>query len=419
MPRLHHQLRHPPQVRPVVLCDCRQNRRWRRLGLPEAEIPHREHQLLHLGVGVGVLRRLVDPPAALHGGHRRRLPERRLQGGLWRERERERRAPVLGIRGGAELGRGVREEADAAAAGGARAAGAGAVAGRVEPQLEGAVRERAGGPARARGGGGARAAPEVRARLPRVGDAARVPAPRGLARVRVGARRPVVAPRARAPPHLELVHHELVVRLRLRLDVPAGRGAGEVLPERGEELRRDLHGGRVGPRHAQRRRVDHEVLVVVVVAVGVLPLAARHACPVAAVAHYHYLTFRCPGFYRSRAGGEFRSRGRTASTRARRWVGLGPGGMAWRGRGRVMGGNGIEGSVGCRAIGGWRGCAGSVGFGAGRGTWRRGAAWRPVLHVARHVAASRSAQGAEQVSLRQLPISGSPQPSLLGGKTAL
>jgi len=179
----------------------------------------------------------------------------------------------------------VREEADAAAAGGARAAGAGAVAGRVEPQLEGAVRERAGETPRARG---ARAAPEVRARLPRVGDAARVPAPRGLARVRVGARRPVVAPRASAPPHLELVHHELVVRLRVRL-VPADAGGGEVLPQRGEELRRDLHGGRVGPRHghAQGRRVEHQVLVAVV---GVL-LTAHHA-----VAHCLRPSLGPPGY---------------------------------------------------------------------------------------------------------------------------
>jgi hypothetical protein len=88
----------------------------------------------------------------------------------------------------------VGEEADSVPAGGARAAWAGAVPGRVEPELEGAVRERAGAPARARG---ARAAPEVRAGLPSVGDAARVPAARGLARVRVGARGPVVAPRAR------------------------------------------------------------------------------------------------------------------------------------------------------------------------------------------------------------------------------
>lgn len=62
-------------------------------------------------------------------------------------------------------------------------------------------------------------------------------------------------------------------------------------------------------------------------------------------------------------------------------VGLGAGAVSYPATG--MGG--IEGSVGCRAIRGWRGVVGRW-FGAAR---LRGAAWRPVLHVARHVAASR------------------------------
>jgi hypothetical protein len=128
----------------------------------------------------------------------------------------------------------------------------------VEPELERAVREQAGGPG---------AAAKVRTGDPRVGHAA----PRSLPRVRVRARGLVVAPRASAAPHLELVHHELVVGVT----VAASGTGGEVLTQRGEELRRDLDRVRVGPGggDAQRRRVEHQVLQVV----GVVLLTAHHA----------------------------------------------------------------------------------------------------------------------------------------------
>jgi hypothetical protein len=103
----------------------------------------------------------------------------------------------------------VGEEADAAAAGGAVLAGLRPVARRVEPALEHPVRELAGVAALAP------ALAEVRARRAGVAVPPGVPPPRLLPRVREGALRPVMAPPARAPPHLELVHPELIARVRV------------------------------------------------------------------------------------------------------------------------------------------------------------------------------------------------------------
>nr|ACL54192.1 unknown [Zea mays] len=171
-----------------------------------------------------------------------------------------------------QLVRGVREEADAAAAGRAVLAGLGAVARRVEPALEDAVREVAGVAAPAP------ALAEVRAGGARVVVPARVAPPRLLPRVREGALGPVVAARAGAPPDLELVHAELVAAVAVharghgrRLLVVRLGGAGvvarQVLPQRRQQVRRHLvaadagvdaaHGDVVGPRRHAHAFAHH------------------------------------------------------------------------------------------------------------------------------------------------------------------
>jgi hypothetical protein len=74
----------------VLLRDERQHGRYgrhrRRRGLPEAEPPHCEDELLHLGIHRVKVLNGVNPPSSLHRRHVRRLPERGQQGGHGRER---------------------------------------------------------------------------------------------------------------------------------------------------------------------------------------------------------------------------------------------------------------------------------------------------------------------------------------------
>jgi hypothetical protein len=274
-----------------------------RAGRAEAELAERGQDVVDGGPGAG------PGPAAEGGGGPVRRQRRRLgRGRLGRRQERagrrrghdalgevglerlatQRGAVVgLGQRAGApgagarllrrgrehpQLVRGVREEADAAAAGRAVLAGLGAVARRVEPALEDAVREVAGVAAPAP------ALAEVRAGGARVVVPARVAPPRLLPRVREGALGPVVAARAGAPPDLELVHAELVAAVAVharghgrRLLVVRLGGAGvvarQVLPQRRQQVRRHLvaadagvdaaHGDVVGPRRHAHAFAHH------------------------------------------------------------------------------------------------------------------------------------------------------------------
>ena len=178
------------------------------------------------------------------------------------------------LRGGQhpQLVRGVGEEADPAAAGGAVLAGLGAVARRVEPALEDAVREVAVVAALAP------ALAEVRAGGAGVVVLARVAAAGLLPRVREGALGPVVAARAGATADLELVHAELVAAvavharghggrvLVVRLGASGGVVARQVLAQRREQVRRHLvaaadvdaaHGDVVGPRRHAHSLAHH------------------------------------------------------------------------------------------------------------------------------------------------------------------
>jgi hypothetical protein len=191
------------------------------------------------------------------------------------ERRRRRGAPGAGLlrRQDAELVRRVREEADAAAAGGAVLAGLRPVARRVEPALEHAVRELA------RVAALAPALAEVRARGAGVVVPPRVAAAGLLPRVRVRAVRPVVAPPARAPAHLELVHPELVAGV----GVHRGRRRQGLLVVLFVRRRRGLVRRQVMPQRRQeavRRRV-----VPVHAGAGRLLLPRRR---VRSLSHHHH-----------------------------------------------------------------------------------------------------------------------------------